>query len=89
MPSSLAVLALALAAAPPPVAPATAAVHVVDPVTPSQSRPAPPAAPSRSAFGAAIAEMTRSLQAEAAAERDTAKAPDTAAMRTAAADRDE
>lgn len=88
MPTSFAVLALALAAAPPPVTPARADAHAAAATSPP-SQPAPSAAPSRSAFGAAIAEMTRTLQAEAAAKRVAPGAPDTSPARTAAVDRDE
>lgn len=84
MPSLPAALALALAAAPAPAVPPTTAVDA----HPATAPAAPRAPASRSAFGAAIAEMTRTLQADAA-KRGTPESVDTAAVRTAAVDRDE
>lgn len=83
----IAVLALALATAPPPAASAGADAGAASTAQPSP--PAPAAAPSRSAFGAAIAEMTRSLQADAAAKRAATGPAGAPAVRTAAVDRDE
>jgi hypothetical protein len=81
------VLALALASAPPSAASASTDAETAATTPPSQSAPA--VAPSRSVFGTAIAEMTRSLQAEAAAQRAATEPPGSPVERTAAVDRDE